>query len=127
MPPPWRLKPKLRHGATARLGVPALAGGASVGSSALDILIFKVFANAPPPKGGTPSLDRRIIPLLAVIADGVILPHPLCFCAAHLFEVFRGAAPRPLCPKPHIAMMNRVVVNVIDGREEMPLRTHKPL
>jgi hypothetical protein len=73
-----------------------------------------VFAGAPPPEGGTPNLNPGVIPLLAVVADRIFSPHALGFRTAPLREVFRRTAPSPLCPKPHVTMMHRIVVNIID-------------
>lgn len=75
----------------------------------------------------TPCLNVGIIPFLAVVADGIFLPHALGFRAAHVVEVFRGTAPSPLGPSPHVAMMRGVVVNVVNGREEVALGAHETL
>ena len=85
----------------------------------MELFIVIVFACVPPPEGGTPNLNPRIIPLLAVVADRIFSPHALGFRTAHLREIFRRTAPSPLCPKPHVTMMHRIVVNIIDSSEEV--------
>jgi len=106
-------------------------------SSALKYFEDMVLAGAQPAEAGTPyltsglamtsNLDGRIIPLLAVIANGILPPNPFSFFAAHLVKIFRCAAPSPLGPQPHVAMMCGVVMNIVNGREEVALGTHKPL
>lgn len=90
-----------------------------------------VFACVPPAKAGTPNLhpnlDPGVIPIFAVVADGVFFPGAFGFGTIGLLQIFRRAAPGPFCPQPHVTMMDRVVVNVINRREEVPLRTHEPL
>ena len=41
-----------------------------------------VLAKVPPPEGGTPYLDPGVIPLLAEVADGILLPRAHGFGAA---------------------------------------------
>jgi len=79
-------------------GVPASAGGTIALPGVLKVPKVIVFYCASPPEGGTPNLHSSVIPLLAVISDGVFLPNSPDFRAAHLFEVFRRTAPRPFGP-----------------------------
>src|SRR5207249_3065937 len=72
-------------------------------------------------------LNSRVIPLLAVVTDGIFFPYALGFGTSRLFQIFRRAAPGPFRPEAHVAVMHRVVVNVVDGREEVSFRTHEPL
>src|SRR5690348_3092789 len=69
----------------------------------------------------------RVIPPLSVVPHPVFAPDARRLLAAHLREVIPRAAPGPIRPEFDVAMVDRVVVDVIERGPEVPLGAHEPL
>lgn len=71
-----------------------------------------------------PSKD---VPFFTVIVQRVFEPDPQCLLAPMLIEEVFRARPGPVLPFIDVAVMNRVVMNVIQARPKVPLRSDESL
>src|SRR5438876_3572837 len=81
------------------------------------------------PKGWTPNarfLDsqNRIIPSFPVIQNGILAPRLFSKLPSHFGEVFLSAGERPVLPPLHVAVVHRIIVDVIHRRPEMRVVAH---
>ena len=97
---------------------------------------FRVYAvgfGVPPSGGpnrrkhGTPSLHLRRVPILAVIANRKVGPDAFCRLNTGLRQILRCTAPWPLRPTCNVTMSDWIVMDVIKGCPEMPIRPHGTL
>src|SRR5262249_28308559 len=57
----------------------------------------------------------RVIPTLTVIQHWVFAPYREDLVSSYLLDKIPGARKRPVCPAFDVTVMNRVIVNVMDG------------
>src|SRR5439155_6650593 len=122
----WR---GLRRHVRSLLGVHALACLFGVHPSGC---LFGIHASECPPdnlKGWTPNarfLDsqNRIIPSFPVIQNGILAPRLFSKLPSHFGEVFLIAGERPVLPPLHVAVVHRIIVDVIHRRPEMRVVAH---
>ena len=69
----------------------------------------------------------RIVPSFAVVPNRKALPDAGCFVPSDLREVFPCAAPWPLEPPVHVAVPNRIVVDVVERCPNVPIGSHRTL
>jgi hypothetical protein len=65
-----------------------------------------------------------VVPLGAVIENGIGAPKIFCLGTGSLFEKERGAGPGPLVPTFNIVMVDRIVMDVVEGGEKMAFGAH---
>jgi hypothetical protein len=71
-------------------------------------------------------LHFRIIPIPAVIVERVLPPRAFRLARTYLGQIFR-AAPRPIRPAIYISVSHRIMMNIIQCRPVMSIRTHRAL
>src|SRR5215471_20528285 len=59
--------------------------------------------------------------------ERVLPPDTLRLARTCLGHIFRRAAPRPIRPVPHVAVAHGIMMNIIQRRPVMPIRTHHAL
>jgi len=72
----------------------------------------------------TASID---IPLLSIIQDWKLAPDLQCSFTTHELEKLRCAGPEPILPTIDVAVMNGIVMDVIDAGPKMPVRFDHPI
>src|SRR6266480_68630 len=92
----------------------------------------RLCASSRQPKGWTPNarfLDsqNRGGPSFPVVQNGILAPRLFSKLPPHFGEVFLSAGERPVLPPLHIAVVNRIIVDVIHRRPEMRVVAHVTL
>src|SRR5439155_14149370 len=93
--------------------------------------LFGIHASECPPDnlkaGRFLDSQNRIIPSFPVIQNGILAPRLFSKLPSHFGEVFLSAGERPVLPPLHIAVVNRIIVDVIHRRPEMRVVAHVTL